>query len=266
MRGFAAHVLGSSAVGSVVAFGSILRSLRGPAFAAAVALGAALAPAGPAAAFECHTALVLALDASDSVDPREADLQRRGIATALRHPDVIDAIAPSEGYGALLMAFEWADPGEQHVVARWAALDGPAAVLAFAQRMDDLPSAYMNGQTGIGAAMEFAAKALADAPIECGRRVIDVSGDGPGNIGPTPALYRGMGLFDGIMINGLVIRDVREDYALQQPTRDPLPYYEAQVRHGPGAFVMVTGGYDDYADAMREKLLRELQPVVAASE
>ena len=48
--------------------------------------------AAPAAAFECHTALVLALDASDSVDPREADLQRRGIAQALRDPAVSERI------------------------------------------------------------------------------------------------------------------------------------------------------------------------------
>ena len=219
--------------------------------------------AAPAAAFECHTALILALDASDSVDPEEADLQRRGIATALRDPDVAAALNPAEGYGALFMAFEWTNPGETQMIADWTKLDGPEAIAALIARFERPVRAYMNGQTGVGAALEFAAQAHRQAPVRCGRKVIDVSGDGPGNIGPTPRIYRDAGLFDGLVINGLVIRDVIEDYAIQQPTRDPLPYYQEFVRHGPGAFVMVTRNYKEYAEAMREKLLRELQPSLA---
>lgn len=224
-----------------------------------------LLAAGPAAAFECHTALVLALDASDSVDPEEADLQRRGIATALRDPEVQEALAPAEGYGALLMAFEWADPGETQLVADWTRLDSREAILAMAARFSRPVRAYMNGQTGIGSALEYAARAHQRAPDRCARRVIDVSGDGPGNVGPTPELYRSAGLFDGLVINGLVIRDFVEDYALQQPTRDPLPYYEENVKHGTGAFVIVTRNYWEYAEAIREKLLRELRPSVASA-
>ncbi|MEO0499556.1 MAG: DUF1194 domain-containing protein [Pseudomonadota bacterium] len=231
---------------------------------AALALSAAFgATPAPAYAFQCHTALVLALDASDSVDPVEADLQRSGIAGALLDPEVMEALAPSEGFGALLMAFEWADPGETQIIAPWTILDSPAAIHAFAAKLGQLPSVYMSGQTGLGAALEFAAKAHGEAPAACARRVIDVSGDGPGNTGPTPGLYRKAGLFDGITINGLVIRQDPDDYSLQQPTRDPLPYYEAEVRHGAGAFVMVTKSYEDYQDALRRKLLRELRPVLA---
>ena len=219
--------------------------------------------AAPAAAFECHTALILALDASDSVDPEEADLQRRGIATALRDPDVAAALNPAEGYGALFMAFEWTNPGETQMIADWTKLDGPEAITTLIARFERPVRAYMNGQTGIGAALEFAANAHRRAPVRCGRRVIDVSGDGPGNIGPTPDLYRKQGLFNGLIINGLVIRDVIEDYALQQPTRDPLPYYRDFVRHGPGSFIVVTANYQEYAEAMRDKLLKELQPNIA---
>ncbi|MEL6792495.1 MAG: DUF1194 domain-containing protein [Pseudomonadota bacterium] len=230
----------------------------------AAALGALAALfAAPAAAFECHTALILALDASDSVDPEEADLQRRGIATALRDQEVVDALVPAEDYGALFMAFEWTDPGERQIVVDWTVLKTPEDVAALAARFERPVRAYMHGQTGIGAALEFAAQAHRTAPIRCGRRVIDVSGDGPGNIGPTPRLYRDQGLFNGLIINGLVIRDVIDDYAVQQPTRDPLPYYRDQVQWGPGSFIMVTPNYKAYAEAMREKLLRELQPNLA---
>lgn len=233
------------------------------AWAAAIAALAGLAAGPEAAARDCHVALVLALDASDSVDPAEADLQRSGVAYALSDPEVMEALAPFEGRGALVMAFEWADPGETQVLADWAFLDGPDAIRAFATRLTGYPSVYMSGQTGIGAALQFAAEAHVTAPVACARKVIDVSGDGPGNTGPTPALYRQMGFFDGIVINGLVIRQDPADYAQQQPSRDPLPYYEAEVRHGVGSFVMTANDYEAYAEALRRKLLRELRPVLA---
>ena len=92
--------------------------------------------AAPAAAFECHTALILALDASDSVDPEEADLQRRGIATALRDPDVAAALNPAEGYGALFMAFEWTNPGETQMIADWTDVGIGAGILPRAKVQD----------------------------------------------------------------------------------------------------------------------------------
>ncbi|MEM7547354.1 MAG: DUF1194 domain-containing protein [Pseudomonadota bacterium] len=216
--------------------------------------------ATPAAAFECHVSLVLALDASDSVDPAEADLQRGGLAAALTDPAVMAALAPSEDYGSYVMVFEWAGVGDQQIVADWTRLHDEASIRAFASRMTRWPVVYMKGQTAIGDALEFAAKAQDRVPQLCARQVIDVSGDGPGNIGPSPGLHRRLGLFDGITINGLVIRQDPTDYSQQQPSRDPLPYYEAEVRHGVGAFVMVTNSYETYGEAMQRKLLRELRP------
>lgn len=229
--------------------------------ALSAALIAGLAP--PAAALECHTALALALDASDSVDAREAALQRRGLAAALTDPEVIAALAPSEGYAAAVMAFEWSDPGEERVIAGWALLDSAAAAAAFAARIEATPPTETGGDTGVGSALAFAVEAHGAAPAPCDRRVIDVSGDGPGNAGPAPSALRAEGLFDGYMINGLAIRQAPPNYMLQQPTRDPLPYYEAEVRHGPGAFVLVADDYEDFADAMRRKLLKELRPRLA---
>ena len=36
-------------------------------------------------------------------------------------------------------------------------------------------------------------------------------------------------------------------------------YFETEVIHGPGAFVETALGYEDFEDAMRRKLLRELE-------
>lgn len=227
----------------------------------ALALAMLLAPAA-AHATNCHAALVLALDLSDSVDAHEADLQRKGLAAALRDDAVRAAIMPRAGLGAALMAFEWNNPSMQRIIAPWRLLASNAAIDAFAMQLEAAPPKRIHGQTGIGAAIRFAARAFATAP-QCERRLIDISGDGPGNTGVPPQQVRQSGELAGVTINGLVIRNPGLDSA-QPPGRDPLPYYQKNVKWGPGAFVITVDSYEDYADAIRRKLLRELSPNFAA--
>lgn len=234
---------------------------------ALVALSLLAAPAAAHAAAhtaDCHAALVLALDLSDSVDAHEADLQRKGLAAALRNNAVRAAITPRPGLGAALMAFEWNNPSHQRVIAGWSVLSSAASIDAFAEKLEADPPPRVHGQTGIGAAMRFASKSFASAP-PCTRRLIDISGDGPGNTGLPPTTVRASGELADITINGLVIRNPKMDSA-QPPARDPLPYYQKNVKWGPGAFVIVIDSYDDYADAIRRKLLRELSPNFASRQ
>ena len=47
---------------------------------------------------------------------------------------------------------------------------------------------------------------------------------------------------------------------------DPVAHYRAQVIGGPGAFVEVASGFDDYPRAILKKLLREIdQPLILSS-
>ncbi len=230
---------------------------------ALVALALLLAPACARAA-DCHAALILALDLSDSVDAHEADLQRKGLAAALRDDAVRAAIMPRAGLGAAFMAFEWNNPSMQQVIAPWRLLSSNAAIDAFAAQIEVEPPKRIHGQTAIGAAIRFAARAFESAP-PCDRRLIDISGDGPGNTGPPPQQVRHSGELEGITINGLVIRSPGLDSA-QPPGRDPLPYYQKNVKWGPGAFVITVDSYDDYADAIRRKFLRELSPNFASAQ
>ena len=49
-------------------------------------------------------------------------------------------------------------------------------------------------------------------------------------------------------------------------TEDDLPrYYREQVIRGDGAFVEVAGSYEDYGEAMRRKLLREIRAMAFAA-
>ena len=227
----------------------------------ALAAAMAFAPM-TAAAFECHTALVLGLDASRSVDARESRLQRDGLAAALTSPEIMAAIAPYEGVGIVAMAFEWSNPADQLVIAPWRVLDGEASIRSFAAEIAAAPAIERRWKTGIGPAMRFAAEAFAAAPMRCRRLVVDISGDGPGNAGTPPESHRAAGAFDGLVINGLVIRHPNNDQA-QPPGKDPLIYYQRHVVQGPGAFIVETGSYDDYPEAIHRKLLRELSPPLA---
>lgn len=218
----------------------------------------------PVRAADCHAALVLALDLSDSVDAYEANLQRKGLAAALRDDAVRAAIMPRPGLGAALMAFEWNNPSFQRVIAGWRLLSDASAIDAFADQLEADPPTRVHGQTGIGAALRYAAQSFANAPL-CTSQLIDISGDGPGNTGIPPATVRSSGMLAGMTINGLVIRNPALDSA-QPPARDPLPYYQKNVKWGPGAFVIVIDSYDDYAEAIRRKLLRELSPNFAGRQ
>ncbi|NNL18103.1 MAG: DUF1194 domain-containing protein, partial [Boseongicola sp.] len=69
------------------------------------------------------------------------------------------------------------------------------------------------------------------------------------NEGYEPFLaYRNF-VFDGVQVNGLVIAGARPD---------PVPYYKQHVIFGPGAFVEIAAGFEDYERAMKRKLLREI--------
>lgn len=235
--------------------------LRGFGLSAAAGLLGGLASALPTSpaksdlhdAGYCSLALVLALDASSSVDPREYQLQKQGLATALRDPEVRSVILTLGG--VMLSAFEWSGRNQQVIVADWTLLANDADIEGFAAKLDRFERPYDEFPTALGYALGFAAVHLRRAPRNCGRRVIDIAGDGVHNEGFAPSdAYRNFD-FAGVTVNGLVIKGSRPD---------PEPYYRQEVLFGPGAFLQITTGYNDYARAMKRKLLREISGSIVA--
>lgn len=223
-------------------------------FGRAAALAGALSAAGGAQALECSAALVLALDVSSSVDASENALQTRGLAAALRDPAVIETILFPPGSGVMASAFAWSGFQHQEVLVDWTWLGDRASVLAFADAIAATARRYDHWPTALGRATHFAAQMHAANTVPCRRRIVDVSGDGANNDGVGPDWHRARGAFEGLTINGLVIRGADPD---------PVAYYETHVLHGPGAFVEVIDSYTDYPSAILRKLLRELQPPFA---
>ncbi|MBN9669686.1 DUF1194 domain-containing protein [Labrenzia aggregata] len=198
-------------------------------------------------AFSCSLSLVLAMDGSASVNAREHTLQLNGLADALQDPEVIAAI---EAVGGIwVTSFEWSGRYQQLRQLGWRNLTGQASAREAAARLRRAPRGFTEFPTALGYALGYAAVEMKQAPAACARKVIDVAGDGVNNEGFGPdSAYRAFD-FEGVTVNGLVIAG---------PDTAPVEYYRQNVLKGPGAFVEVAATYEDYADAMKRKLLREI--------
>ena len=221
-----------------------------------LALAACLA-ALPAGASACAMKLLFALDSSASVDRYEQTVQRTGIAAAFLDEEVQAAIANLGG--PLWVALShWSGRNQQTLSLDWTRIESAADATALAARIEALRPPALRSSTAIGRALAHADQVLAAGP-ECGRTVIDLSGDGPSNTGPGPAPVADALAAEGVTINGLLINVNPSHF----PGGDGIGYFRDQIVRGAGAFVMTADNWRDYPDAFRRKLLRELQPQLA---
>ena len=178
-----------------------------------------------------------------------------GYAAAFRDESVAAALSagPHGAVAACMML--WSGRGAQDVVVPWARLDGAAASAAFAGAVENAPRLVPAGATALGEGMAAGLALLAACPAEATRLVLDVSGDGRHNRGRPPGPVRDIGLGAGVTINALAVLN-------EEP--DLLDHYREEVIGGPGAFALHTPDYAAFAEAIREKLLREIAGVPIA--
>lgn len=201
--------------------------------------------------------LVLAVDVSSSIDEVEARRQREGHVAALADPEVISAIQ-SGGYGRIaVMYLEWADADFQRVVAPWTVIETEADAQAFAAVLATAP--FISGRrTAIGGAIDNAVS-LMDGNAYAGvRRVVDLSGDGPQNAGPSLSAARARAEDMLVTVNGLPIDNARQNPFRPSVSIDVADYFENQVITGPGAFISPTNLHEDFVDALKRKLIIEI--------
>jgi len=204
-------------------------------------------------------ALVFAVDASDSMEDWEWRLEMSGIAAAFRAKSVQQVIAALPHRRVAVALVVWADAGQRADVSDWSLVDGAASAEAFAVRAEGWPR-RVSGGTGMGEGIAAAVRLIQRAPFDARRKVIDVSGDGPE---PLPLLSeaivlmpqaRAMAEKAGVTVNGLAILKDRPDL---------FDWYQDYVAAGPGAFVMRIKDARDFAPAIEQKVLRELQLNIA---
>lgn len=225
-----------------------------------VRLGAAAACALAAVPAEaaCRLALLLALDVSSSVDQYEDGLQRQGLAAALIAPEVQQAFFAMDASVALA-AFEWSGRYNQEILLDWTLITDRDTLAQVAGQISGSKRSHNEFPTAMGYALGFGAGMLERAP-RCDAKTLDMAGDGQNNegFGPEEA-YREFP-FAGVVVNGLVVNAADFEAETQL-----IEFYRSQVLFGPGAFLEVAQGFEDYETAMRRKLQRELSvPVFGA--
>ncbi len=223
-------------------------------------------PVPAAQAQQVDLEIVLAMDGSGSISADEFLLQVIGTAAALKDAGVQQAILSGPTGRVAIAAVIWSDAAFPKYPTEWHLLSSPESIDAFAQRLLNFNNPANaskrqgkgGGGTGIGDGIVYALDMIRSNKFDGARRVIDVSGDG---VETDPWFKKAFTLPDarrlaraqGVTINGLAI--LTDNWKLHQ-------YYRTEVISGPGAFVVKAVNFDAFAVAIRNKLLREMSPVI----
>jgi hypothetical protein len=242
----------------------------------AVAIGArtVLMPAAAEPAAEFDTALILAVDISDSVDEARYRLQMEGIARALEDEGVVNAITGGQKGAIAVALVEWADTADTTI--DWQAIRRADDASRLAARIRALP--HRKGEyTCLARMMSLVRERVLAARPAANRTVLDVSGDGIDNCDDRTASDRARDALaaDGVTINGLPIIVAGENdivgsgayrapgYGLRElgPDTDTTTldlWFREHVIGGPGSFLITADGYDEFGRAFRQKFVQEV--------
>lgn len=196
--------------------------------------------------------LVLALDSSASVDREEFQLQLDGLAQAFRDPEVLQAVENMKPLGVAVAVTQWGGPGDTRIVLPFEFLGSARDAKAFGFRASLIRRWMRASSTSIATGILDSAALMATNDYEGYRKIIDISGDGRDNSNVDLAAAREAARKAGIVINGLPI--IAGDEGL-------VAYYESSVIVGADAFAEPARDFDDFARAIKEKLLKELRPL-----
>ena len=224
-------------------------------------IGAAAPSQKPAAANKqtvpsVDVELIIAVDVSYSMDLDELAVQREGYAQAIVSKEFLQALGSGPTNKISVTYFEWSASSDQKIIIPWRVIDGPEAADAVAYEIMNKP-VRRGSRTSISGAILFAIPLFDEDPYQGLRRVIDISGDGPNNNGPPVTPTRDEALGRGIVINGLPIM-VREPSYSTTDIDNLDWYYEDCVIGGPGSFMVPIKGRENFKEAIRTKLIREV--------
>ncbi|MBL8689516.1 MAG: DUF1194 domain-containing protein [Rhodospirillaceae bacterium] len=209
-------------------------------------------PAALRAAERIDLALVLAVDSSGSVNQQRFEQQRKGYADALISKQVLQAILGGENKRIAVTYFEWSDGRRMARLVPWTLIDSETSAQAVSKIIRE-HRRQLVGDTCIPCAIDEAMTYFKELPYETDRKVLDISGDGESNVGGSVDEARDRALIADITINGLPIQTYYEPGLAD--------YYEQHVIGGPGSFLIVARGFDDFARAVAAKLVREIAEV-----
>jgi hypothetical protein len=146
----------------------------------------------------------------------------------------------------------------------WTVVSDPQSFETFASRLAAAPTMGSGGSgTSVSGGLLFAASQFRSSGVESYRKTIDVSGDGVSDEGPPMDWARDLVVGQRSTINGLSLgkQDGNKYGSYLTPIgseRDVHAYYKESVIGGPGAFAIAVKDFDDFALAIRKKLILEI--------
>lgn len=199
--------------------------------------------------------LVLAVDVSGSMTAEELETQRRGYAAALVDDVVLWTIRRGH-YGQVAVAYlEWAGAEQQRVAVDWTLIRDRDDGAAFAAKLTASRQSTLR-LTAISSAIDYAVDMFDGNGFASTRRVIDISGDAPGNDGRLVTLARDEAVARGVVINGLPLMTTEPEVG-RLHLKELDVYYRDCVIGGDSAFMIPVKRWSDFADAVRKKMLLE---------
>jgi len=233
------------AVGRALLFGLV--------FVVAVPLGGAAR-----AQQEVDLELVLLADASGSIDNAEIRFQREGYATAITHPEVLNAILGGLLQKVAVTYVEWGDHSSQEVVVPWTVIDGADTAQRFADDLLARPRMAF-GRNAIGSAIGKGLDLIEGNDLSGLRKVIDISADSANSwSGPPIETMRQQAIAAGVTINGLAILCRSGGCGGRPVSYDVEDAFASRIIAGPGSFVITVDGETSFAEAVRKKLVLEI--------
>lgn len=228
-----------------------------------IVFAAVLALAGSAAAQQAPSvdlALIVAVDASGSIDEDEFRLQKEGIGLAITSKDVLSAIQGGITRRIAVAYVEWGSPGAPQAPVGWMIVKDQASAESFAAAILAAPRTRQS-YNAIGDAIALGTVMIKGCPCKPTRAAIDISGDNRdiNSVAAAP-LARDAAAAAGITVNALAILQNE----MKGPSGKPLlvETYEAEVIGGPGAFAIAARERADFARALRQKMVREIAGAV----
>src|SRR4051812_22554600 len=201
--------------------------------------------------------LILAADVSGSVNATRYRTQQDGYLDALGDSRVLKVIADLDPPVLAISFIAWAR--DQAVMVPWTRVHDANTMDQFRNRLRQAQRPGIGINTLIARALFFC-DARFDQEFSGGRKVIDVSGDGDDNQGVANLHeVRDTLVARGVVINGLPIIVKPPEYIYPpQPPEGLDTYYRNHVVGGEGHVIIESIGFDNFKQAILQKLLREI--------
>lgn len=190
-------------------------------------------------------ALVLSTDVSSSIDHREYQLQKQGIASAFLSSQMKSIL---KSVSVAVIYQEWSS---SHKFGSWMLIENELDARKFAASVLEFRRHDEGGSmTAVASAIAAAVDVFATCPYSVDKKVIDVSGDGKDNVDGNMVFAKAKALANGVQVNGLPILDT-EEANLES-------WYRENVLVGQNAFLEVAQDFQDFERAIKRKLILEI--------